>query len=109
MQYKQMKNLILFILLLVMATGTVLAQEMDTTHMQQPETFTMQWKDSTITMQKYFVVFLKAGPERSQSKEEAQEIQKQHMQHLEMLALQEKTSITGPTDGNSDIRGFVIF
>lgn len=100
---------ILFILIFVLAGSLASAQDVDSTEVQKPETFEMQWKDSTIVMQKYFVVFLKSGPERSQSKEDAQKIQQQHMQHLEKLALQGKTSITGPMGDDGDIRGIVVF
>jgi uncharacterized protein YciI len=69
----------------------------------------MQWGDSTYVMQKYFVVFLTAGPNRSQSEEEKAEIQKQHLAHLNNLYEMKKTSITGPFDDNDDILGMVIF
>ena len=75
----------------------------------QPETFEMQWRDSTIVMQKYFVVFLKAGPTRSQDEEEAAEIQKRHLAYLERLYDQGHTSMTGPFADDGDIRGIVIY
>ena len=103
-----MKKILLFILLTT-ASSVASAQQTDTTGVKQPETFEMQWKDSTITMQKYFVVFLKSGPKRSQTKEEAQQIQQQHMQYLEQMAVQGKTSITGPMGDDGDIRGIVIY
>lgn len=87
----------------------VLAQDADTAEIQQPETFEMQQGDTTYVMQKYFVAFLKAGPERSQSKEEAAEIQKKHLAHLESLAEAGKTSITGPFGDDGEIRGIVVF
>ena len=102
-----MKKLLLIFFLVSAAAAS--AQDMDTTEVQKPETFQMQWKDSTITMQKYFVVFLKAGPERSQSKEEAEEIQEKHLNHLSKMAEMGKTSITGPMGDDGDIRGIVIY
>lgn len=104
-----MKQLLLFISFLALTVSVSSAQNMDTTQVQEPETFQMQWKDSTVTMQKYFVVFLKAGPERSQSKEEAAEIQEQHLNHLSKMAEMGKTSITGPMGDDGDIRGIVIY
>jgi len=101
-------NKLLFIFFLISATAAS-AQDMDTTQMEKPETFQMQWKDSMITMQKYFVVFLKAGPERSQSKEEAAEIQEKHLNHLSKMAEMGKISITGPMGDEGDIRGIVIY
>lgn len=75
----------------------------------EPETFQMQWEDSTVTMQKYFIVFLKSGPERSQSKEEAEEIQQQHLDYLSKVYREGHTSITGPLGDDGDIRGIVIY
>ncbi|MDZ7680914.1 MAG: hypothetical protein U5J63_04170 [Fodinibius sp.] len=100
---------LLLILSFVLAGSVVSAQDIDSTEIQEPETFEMEWKDSTIVMQKHFVVFLKSGLNRSQNEEETQRIQQQHMQHLEKLALQGKTSITGPMGGDGDIRGIVIY
>ncbi|MDX1636621.1 MAG: YciI family protein [Balneolaceae bacterium] len=74
-----------------------------------PETFRMQWNDSTVTMQKYFVVFLKAGPTRNHTKEEAEKIQQQHLDYLSEVYLQGHTSIAGPFAGDGEIRGIVIY
>ena len=75
----------------------------------QPETFEMEYGDSTIVLQKYFVAFLKAGPNRSQPEEEAAEIQEKHLAHLTRLYEMGKTSITGPFDDDGDIRGIIVF
>ncbi|MGD8426402.1 MAG: YciI family protein [Balneolaceae bacterium] len=103
-----MKKISLFFIGLFWASA-LFAQQIDSTSAQQPETFNMQWGDSTYVMQKYFVVFLTAGPNRSQSEEEKAEIQKQHLAHLNNLYEMKKTSITGPFDDNDDILGMVIF
>lgn len=103
-----MKKLLLPILCLMFASS-VMAQEMDSTEVQKPETFEMQWRDSTVVMQKYFVVFLKTGPNRSQSEEEANEIQKKHLAHLSKVADMGKTSITGPFGDDGEIRGIVVY
>lgn len=104
-----MKRIILGLLIIGIATGAQ-AQESDgSASPVQPETFEMQWNDSTIVMQKYFVVFLKRGPERSQNEEEANEIQKKHLAHLSKLYEQGHTSITGPFGDDGEIRGIVVY
>lgn len=103
-----MKKIILVGLLMGwLALG--MAQDKDTVKAAEPETFEMQQGDTTYVMQKYFMVFLKSGPERSQSKEEAMEIQEKHMAYLEKMANEGKTSITGPMAGQGDLRGIVIY
>lgn len=109
-----MKNLILILLFVMsMTTSSVVRAQSGSGDEAgtriHPETFEMQWRDSTIVMQKYFVVFLKAGPTRSQNEEEAAEIQKQHLAHLSGLYDAGHTSITGPFAGDGEIRGIVVF
>lgn len=97
------------IILLLMLTVDCYAQEAgNKSEAAEPETFTMEYGDSTIVMQKYFIAFLKAGPDRSQSKEEAEEIQKKHLAHLNRIYEQGKTSITGPFADDGEIRGIVV-
>ncbi len=85
------------------------AQQVDTSQTAMPETFEMEEGDTTYVMQKYFMVFLKRGPNRSQDEQEAQEIQKQHLAHLNKVYEMGKTSITGPFGDDGDIRGIVIY
>jgi len=73
------------------------------------ETFEMQEGDTTYVMKKYFMAFLKTGPNRDHTEEEAIEIQKGHMDHLNWLAEEKKISIAGPFADDGDIRGIVIF
>lgn len=103
----KMKKPILFAAMLVLA-GPLYAQQSEA-GLKQPETFTMEWADSTIVMQKYFVAFLKRGPERSQGEEAAARIQKEHLAHLAKLYEEGKTSLTGPFGDDGDIRGIVVF
>ena len=103
-----MRRFILTITGLLLFTVSGIAQDTTQTA-QQPETFTMQEGDTTYVMQKYFLVFLKTGPERSQSKEEAQELQKEHLAYLEKMANMGKTSITGPLESDGEIRGIVVY
>lgn len=72
------------------------------------ETFSYPDGDTTYTMKKYFMVFLKAGPERSQSNEEAAEIQKNHLAHISWMAEQGYVDIAGPFGDNGDVRGILV-
>lgn len=103
-----MKKLFLLTICLLF-TNLLIAQDKDSVSVQQPETFKMEWNNSTIVMQKYFIVFLKKGPNRDQSKKEAAELQKQHLAYLDKLYKMGKTSITGPFGDDGEIRGIVIY
>lgn len=105
-----MKKVLLIGFLMGWSTlGIAQDKDTDTGNVTEPETFEMKEGDTTYVMQKYFVVFLKSGPNRSQDQKEAEEIQKAHMTHLQEMAEMGKTSITGPMAGEGDIRGIVIF
>ena len=69
-----MKTLLFTIGLILAATVTTSqAQQSDSTAVS--ETFIYEWAGKEMTMQKYFIVFLKSGPERSQNAEEAARLQ----------------------------------
>lgn len=101
-----MKKLLLPLLFLFFSP-MVFAQ--DSTATSQPETFEMEWGGEQITMQKYFIVFLKSGPKRSQNEEEAMKLQEQHLSYLGSLYEQGIINMNGPTDGKGDIRGFSLY
>lgn len=96
-------------IIFVGVTSLGFAQEKDTSEVNQPETFEMQQGDTSYVMQKYFMVFLKSGPERSQSEEEAMKLQEKHLAYLQKMADEGKTSITGPLESEGDIRGIVVY
>ena len=73
------------------------------------ETFKMQEGDTTYTMKKYFMAFLKAGENRSQSPEEAAQIQEAHLAHMAALAEEDKICIAGPFGDDGEFRGIVIY
>ncbi len=99
---------ILFLTLSLLLTFTLaFAQEADST--AQPETFEFEWGGENLTMQKYFIVFLKSGPERSQSQEEAAKIQQEHLAYLGNLYEKGIINLNGPSGGESDIRGFSVY
>jgi len=103
-----MKILLLNVFLILAATAmTAEAQEADSTAV--PETFIYEWAGEEMTMQKYFIVFLKSGPERSQNSEEAARLQQQHLQYLGNLYEEGMIVLNGPTGDDGDIRGFSVY
>lgn len=73
------------------------------------EFFTVQEGGQSFTLKKYYLVFLKEGPQRNQSAEEAQRIQSGHLAHLNALAEQGHTLMTGPMGDQGPIRGIVVY
>lgn len=63
----------------------------------------------TILMQQYFMAFLKSGPTRSQTKEEADSLQTLHLEHLQKMYNLGYADISGPFGDNGDIRGITIY
>jgi len=63
----------------------------------------------TLIIQKYFIAFLKSGPNRSQPKEVANELQEKHMEHLGKMYELGYADISGPFDDDSDIQGITIY
>jgi len=73
------------------------------------QTFSYKQGDTTYLMQQYYMVFLKSGSERGQDSTEAAELQKKHLAHLERMAVEGYTSLTGPMGDDGDLRGIVIY
>lgn len=63
----------------------------------------------TILMQQYFIAFLKSGPTRSETKEEADSLQTLHLKHLQNMYDLGYADISGPFGDNGDIRGITIY
>ncbi|WP_298893831.1 hypothetical protein [uncultured Psychroserpens sp.] len=63
----------------------------------------------TIVMQQYFIAFLKRGNNRSQSKAEADSLQKLHLAHLGKMYEMGYADISGPFGDDGDIRGITIY
>ena len=76
---------------------------------QEFETFEMTEGDTTFVMKKYYLLTYFKGSERNQTQEEAAEIQKQHLAHLDLLAQEKKICIAGPFGDDGDARGIVIY
>ena len=63
----------------------------------------------TILMQQYFIAFLKKGPNRSQTKEEANKLQSAHLAHLGKMYDLGYADISGPFGDDGEIRGITIY
>lgn len=60
-------------------------------------------------MKHYVIAFLKRGPNSSQNKEEADRLQRAHLDNIKALADQGNLVVAGPFLDNGDIRGMYIF
>lgn len=60
-------------------------------------------------MRQYVIAFLKSGPNRDRSPEEAQKLQAAHMANIGRLAEEGKLQLAGPFMGDGDLRGIYIF
>ena len=60
-------------------------------------------------MKQYVMAFLKRGPNRSQSEEEAEQLQRAHLDNITRLAEQGKLVLAGPFLEESELRGIYIF
>lgn len=60
-------------------------------------------------MTTYIVALLKAGPNQSHSKEEAQKIQAGHMAHINQMAESKKLVLAGPFADRTELRGIFVF
>lgn len=100
------KHFFLVSLLFLIVIVPVSAQDSESS---QPETFDYEWAGEKYTMQKYFIVFLKSGPERSQNEEEAAKLQQEHLAYLGGLYEEGIINLNGPTGGEGDIRGFSVY
>ena len=60
-------------------------------------------------MKKYVFAFLKRGPNKSISKEEANKLQGAHLRNINRMAKEGKLVLAGPFYGKDDLRGIYIF
>ena len=67
-----------------------------------------QTKD-TIIMQKYFIAFLKAGPNRNQEATDLAQLQEQHLAHLTRMYELGFADLSGPFAENEMIKGITIY
>ena len=63
----------------------------------------------TVIMQQYYMAFLKSGPNRDQSEEEAARLQELHMAHLGRMYEEGYADISGPFGDDGDLRGITVY
>ena len=63
----------------------------------------------TVIMQEYYMAFLNRGPNRDQSKVEADSLQTLHMAHLGRMYKEGFADISGPFGDDQDTRGITIY
>lgn len=103
---KQIQTSLVFFLCLIFVSG---AYGQEQNNKSKPETFEMVWEGQPITMQKYFVIFLKKGPNRDQSEKEAKKIQSEHLAYLGGLFKEGILNMNGPIGDESDIAGISVY
>ena len=60
-------------------------------------------------MHRYVMAFLKAGPNRDQSEEEVEELQRAHLENIGRMAEEGTLVLAGPFLDEGDLRGIYIF
>lgn len=60
-------------------------------------------------MKQYVMAILKEGPNRDQSKEEVERLQRAHLDNIIRLAEEEKLVLAGPFADQTDLKGIYIF
>lgn len=63
----------------------------------------------TVIMQQYFMAFLKSGPNRDQSEDEAAKLQEAHRAHLGRMYEEGYADISGPFGDDGELRGITIY
>lgn len=67
------------------------------------------WGADQYGMKQYVLVFLKAGPNRSQDSLTRANLQKAHMENITRLANEGKLILAGPMMDDGEIRGIYVF
>jgi len=71
--------------------------------------FEMKQGDTTYIMKKYYLVLLKANPDKEQlDSTRVAEIQKAHLENIDRLAAMGKIAMAGPMEDDGNLRGIFI-
>ncbi len=104
------------LILLIMLIGAYRCPERTATHVSENIPNTSE--DSLLAkklgadergMRKYFLAFLKRGPNRNQDSTTAAQLQQAHMDNIQKLAKEGKLILAGPFLDDQDLRGIYIF
>lgn len=104
---KQFKHISLLVLFLVPAF--LFGQNTEKAAVQKDTALARALGADDYGMKQYVMAFLKAGPNRNQSQEEAQQLQKAHMDNILRMADEGSLVVAGPFLDGGDIRGIYIF
>ena len=71
--------------------------------------FEMKQGDTTYIMKKYYLVLLKANPDKEQlDSTQVADIQKAHLENIDRLAAMGKIAIAGPMGDDGNLRGIFV-
>lgn len=104
-----MRYFILLGLLFSMACGTKPATSDSAKTLTYNEALAKEVGADQYGMRKYVMAFLKRGPNRDRSKEEADALQMAHMENIGRLAEEGLLSLAGPFLGDGELRGIYVF
>lgn len=99
-----MKNTLVLVLLLCQAYGY--SQELEKDEKGRP--YFKMGAEPEYVMTQYYLVLLKAGPNREQSKAVADSIQAGHMAHINRMDEAGVLEAAGPMGGRSDLKGIFV-
>lgn len=103
-------NLILFSFILFLAPVLCFSQNTESQEIiKKDTTLAKELGADEYGMKQYVMAFLKAGPNRDRTPEEAAELQKAHMDNIGRMAKEGKLVVAGPFLDGGEIRGIYIF
>ncbi|WP_281614405.1 YciI family protein [Flammeovirga sp. SubArs3] len=103
-----MKNNLLLLLLSTFFIGCTTPTSPNN-HNDYDASLALKYGADDYGMKKFVMAFLKKGPNRNLSKEEAFQLQKAHLENINKMAEEGKLVLAGPFFGDGDIRGIYIF
>ena len=101
-----MKYILFILSLLCFCTNYAAAQDISPTY---DSIVAKKYGADDYGMKKYVIAFLKKGPNRDLSEQEANDLQAEHMKNIGKMADEGKLVLAGPFLGEGDLRGIYIF